>query len=332
MSTSAGAALRRHPRDHRIAAAAALPVVFAALVMGVASADPPPGVVRLSADDAERAGSTIRLMRQSLGGSTLVEVEPTIQGSTLLAVSPDGTVAALADRLGDASGALTLADLDGAQLQVRLPGILSASFADDGTWLALVDGRGGLWRVDAGSGASDRLSDGPFIGSPIIGADGSLMLLAVPSVEAPYRSQLVRLDPGTGEIASLSDEDLVYGAFPTGGGLAIVAHTPEGTVVKRLRGDGATSVADLGQGAVNVAVAPDGRIAFERDGQGVFLVAPPDAAERRIADGSRPCFAADGSVLLVRREDQSVAIGLDGSVLASVGDLASFAGIPGCAS
>jgi hypothetical protein len=334
MSTSIGVTVRRHPpRDHRIAAAASIPVVFALLAVGVASADLPSGVVRLSPADAERDGSTIRLLRQSIAGSAVAQVQTRSSGPSLLAISPAGDVAALADRIGEPSGTLTLAEIDGGQLRVQLPGLLAASFAADASWLAVVDGLGGLWRVDAGSGDADRLADGPFVGSPLVAADGALVLLSVPSVEAPYRSRLVRYEQAGGSITPISDEELVYGAFPLDGGdLAVVAHRPDGTVVERLTRDGSRPMAELGPEAVNVAVARDGRIAFERAGEGISLVDAPGSAARDIGAGSRPCFGADGTALLVHRGGQSIVLGVDGSILASLGELAAFAGAQGCAS
>ncbi|MGZ6371764.1 MAG: hypothetical protein ACXWL8_00035 [Candidatus Limnocylindria bacterium] len=334
MSTSPGATARHHPpHDHRIAAIASLPVVFAMLAVGVASADLPSGVVRLSPADAEKAGSTIRLLRQSIDGSTLVQVETRASGPTLLAISGDGDVAALADRIGEPSGALTLAGIDGGQLRIQLPGLLAASFAADASWLAVIDGGGGLWRVDAGSGSADRLADGPFVGSPIVATDGTLLLLSVPSVEAPYSSRLVRFEPTGESLTPVSDEELVYAAFPLDDGdLAVVAHEPDGTAVRRLTSHGTRPMTELGPGAVNVAVAGDGRIAFERDGKGIFLLDAPGSAPRSIGAGSRPCFSPNGTALLVRRGGQSIALGVDGSVLASVGELAAFAGSRGCAS
>ena len=76
----------------------------------------------------------------------------------------------------------------------------------------------------------------------------------MPSVEAPYRSELVRTAPD-GTATTLTSESLVYGVQPLGdGSLAVVAHRPAGTVVMRL-GDGTPTVlVDLGPDAVNVAV------------------------------------------------------------------------------
>ena len=334
MSSSQGVIARRQLRgDPRFAAFAAIPIVLAALAVGVASAGPVPGVTRLSAADAERSGATIRLLPHAVGSSTLVEVEPPSAGPSLLAVSPDGTAVALADRVGELSGSLTLADARGAQLRIQLSGLLAASFATDASWLAVIDGRGALWRVDAGSGRAELLDDGPFAGSPIVGADGSLILLAVPSVEAPYQSHLVELDPTNQFAAALSEADLVYAAFPLdGGGLAIVSHDPSGTQVQRLTADAAQVLAHLDPGAVNVAVAADGRIAYEHGADGIFVLDAAGATPRSVGIGSRPCFAPDGSSLLLRRGDERIALAIDGSVLAVIDELAGFAGSVGCGS
>ena len=332
MSASEGAMTRRHPAGNpRIAAYLAVPIILALVAVGVASAELPPGVTRVSAADAERTGLAIHLRRQPIRGATLVQVEAATTGMSLLAVSADGTQVALADHLGEASGSLTLAKTNGEQLRIAMPGLLAASFASDGTWLALIDGRGALWRVDAVSGWSGLLAEGPFIGSPVVEADGSLLLLAVPSVQAPYQSRLIRLAPATGAAARLSDEDLIYGAFPLDGGdLAIVAHRMDGNTVRRISGSRDKLLVDLGLGAVNVAVAGNGRIAYERNGEGVYLVDTPPLGARRVAAGSRPCFSPDGSSILLRRGDQALALDLDGSVLAVADEPAGFAGAAGC--
>lgn len=342
MSAFLGAMVR-----HRRAAGAAgrpgsiatIPVAFAVLVVGLVSAEPPSSVLRLSSVDAARSGTTIGLVPHAISGGTLLEVIAPAgnagAASKLLAVSPDGAAAALADRVGEHSGQLTIARADGSQLRVNLPGLISAGFAADGGWLAVVDGRGALWQVDANNGDALPLADGPFLGTPIATVDGSLLLLSVPSVEAPYRSRLVRFVPSTGAQTMLSPDELVYAAFPLAdGGVAVAAHEPGRTVVRRVT-DGTSSelLADLGPGAVNVAVAADGRaIAFEMAGAGIFLIDRPGAPPRRLGVGWAPCFAADGSTLLVRRAAGSVALGLDGSTLAFFGGQARLIGAAGCGS
>lgn len=322
---------RQSPVDPRIAVLAILPLILALLAVGIASAELPPGVVRLSVDDAERSGSVIQLIRHAVHGSNLVGAQPPSGGMSLLAVSPDGSAVALADRMGEASGTLILAASDGSQLRISLPGLLGATYAGDGSWLAVVDGRGALWRVDATIGGSELVAEGPFIGSPLIDTDGSLVMVEVPSVEAPYRATLVRVVPGTGGSSVLSARQLVYAAFPLeAGDLAVVAHDVTGTVVGRLSAAGERPMVDLGAGAANVTVAPNGGIAFEVAGEGIFIVDPHASAPRALGNGTLPCFAPDGSSVLVSRGEQRVALGLDGSPLAEVEGLAGFAGSTGC--
>lgn len=341
MYASLGARTRRQPPAdiRRIALLASFPLILAMLAAGITSADLPSGVARLSAEEAARTGSTIGLVRHAVAGSSLIEVQPhrpdaipADSAAGLLAVSTDGGQVALADRVGELFGTLIIADADGSQLRVQLPGLLGAGYAPDGSWLAVVDGRGALWRVDPASGQVNQLADGPFLGTPVVADDGSLMLLSVPSVEAPYRSQLVRMVPSSGALTLLASDELVYAGYPLAdGAVAVVAHEPGGTVVRSVAGATSRLLADLGPGAINVAVARDGRhVAFETAGHGIFLVDGPGAPPRSLGPGSRPCFAADGSWLLLQRGAASAAVALDGSVLAITDRLTGVVGSAGC--
>ncbi|HLE88422.1 MAG TPA: hypothetical protein VI733_00035 [Candidatus Limnocylindria bacterium] len=332
----------RPGRDVRLAGSL-IPVtlILAVLTAGLALADPGPAATRLSAADAARAGLAIRLARHAVRGETLIEVLPgaasvgPAAASRLLAASPDGTVAALADRLGEPSGTLVVAHGDGSQLRLDLPGLLAAAFTADGSRLAVIDGRGALWQVDVQRGDAEMLAAGPFLGTPIVASDGSILLLSVSSVEAPYRSRLVRLDPSSGVTVELATDELVYAAFPLAdGAVAFAAHQPGRTVVQRIpRGSVTTElVADLGRGAVNVTVSGDGRTIAYEAGSAVFLVTGAGAAPRRLGPGSEPCLAPDGGALLVRRGARAVLLALDGSILAVLEGPARFAGAAGCPS
>lgn len=333
MSVFLAAPVRRHPpaEIRRLASLAAISSLLAVLVVGMATAGRPSPVVRLSAADAARSGSLISMLPRHVGGSTLLEVEPPA-AADLLAVSADGTQAALADQVGLVSGLLTIAHADGSQLRVQLPGLLAAGFAINGTWLAVVDGRGALWQVDAATGDATVVANGPFLGSPIAAADGSLMLLAVSSVEAPIHSRVVRVTPSTGSIAPVSGDRLAYAGFPLNdGSVAIVAHEAGTTLVRRVTKGVSKLLVDLGPGAVNVVVAPDGgEIAYEVAGRGIFLLDREGAGPRSLGAGSRPCFAADASSLLVRRGSGMAVLALDGSVLAVTEREAGLAGSVGC--
>jgi hypothetical protein len=332
MSALVGAALRRHSSAdvRRIGLVALVPVALALLGVGIASADRPVGALRLTSADAARSGALIGLLPHAVGSSNLLEVEAP-GAAALVAVSADGGQAALADQLGQASGTLTIAHGDGSQLRITLPGLVSAGFATDGLWLAVVDGRGALWRIDTATGDAVEIAAGPFLGSPVSAADGSLLLLSVSSVEAPYRSRVVRVSP-SGAVAPLTNDELDYAAYPLAdGALAVASHQDGRILVRRLSGGASLLLADLEPGAVNVAVASDGRrIAYELSGSGVELLDWPGASPRHLGSGSRPCFAADASSLLVRRGLGTAALALDGSVLTVTQRQAGLAGAVGC--
>jgi hypothetical protein len=313
----------------------ALMPLLASLVVGVASAGNPPAATWISADDLARAGNQIGLVRQSLRGISVVElVLPARSTSRQLAIAADGATAALADQYGPVAALLTLARADGSQTRVNLPGLIGAGFAPDGAWLAAIDGRGALWRVATQSGVATPLADGPFVGSPIVRVDGSILLLAVPSVSAPISSTLVRLDPESGTSQALSDDRLVYAAFPLAdGGLAIAAHEVGRTVVRHIAGNRSELVADLGAAAVDVAMAPDGRqISFVR-GRDVEYLPAPGGSALTIATGSNPRFAPDGKALMILDGGTTRVLALDGSELAAYDAQAGFvACASGCGS
>lgn len=292
--------------------------LLALLAGGAASAGPPEAVSRLSAEQAAEAGLAIDLISHPLGSGAAVEVRlpQKAAGARMLAMASDGSSVAIADRYGVEQAALVVARTDGSQARVQMPGLLAAGYAPAGNWLAVIDGRGALWQVDAASGDARPLADGPFLGSPLVQADGSLLLLSVSSVEAPILSQLVELDPESGEITLRAAEQLVYAAFPMAdGGIAISAHVAGSTVVRGIRGDRDELMADLGPGATEVAVAPNGRITFARQGGGVFLLDRPGAPARLLAAGSDPAFDPSGSNLIVRQDGWSVVLAPDGSLI-----------------
>ena len=309
----------------------AMPVGVAVLAAALASAEVPSAALRLSAAEAARAGISIALVSHRIGASNVVEIEPSHASDlTPLAVSEGGGQVALADRIGEVSGSLTVAQADGSQIRVQMHGLLGATFAQGGEWLAVVDGQGAVWRVDPLSGRSAAVAEGPFIGTPVALQDGSLLVIAVPSVEAPYRSRLQRLDPASGETTTLSSEELVYAGFPLeGGGVAVVAHRPDGTVVTRVAAGATGLLATLGPGAVNVTVAPDGRLAYEVAGQ-ILMVDGPGGTPRPLGSGTRPCLAPDGSHLLFRRGSQTIVIGPDQSTVFRTDEPAALAGAAGC--
>ncbi len=332
MSALLGADLRRPSLadGRRLGLVTLVPVALALLAIGIVSADRPSEVLRLTSADAARSGALIGLLPHRVGSSSLLEVQAP-GAAVLLAVSADGAQAALADQLGQPSGTLTVAHGDGSQIRISLPGLASAGFSADASWLAVVDGRGALWRIDPATGAGVQIGAGPYLGSPVPAADGSLLLLSVSSVEAPYRSRVVRLSPA-GAVTPVTSDDLDYAAYPlVDGDVAVVSHASGRTLVRRVTADAALLLADLEPGAFNVVVAADGRhIAYELGGRGIELLDRPGANVRDLGPGSHPCFAADGTSLLVRRGLGTAALALDGSVLAVTQRQAGLAGAVGC--
>jgi hypothetical protein len=312
-------------------------IALAASAAGLASAEPPRGVTALDASEAARSGLAIALVRHPDLDPRLVEmrVDRTGPRGRLLAVAPDAATMAVADRIDLVSATLSLAHADGSQLRIAMPGLLAAAFAADASWLAVIDGSGSLWRVGAGTGAATRLAGGPFLGPVTVEPGGSLLLASVASVEAPFISRLVRFDPADGSVSMLSDDQLVYGStLLADGSIAVVAHEPGGTIVRQLTTLGDRRVADLGPGAINVAVSSDGtQIAWERHADGVYLFEPRDGGARRIGPGARPRFAPDGRSLLVEDGEGTLLLGLDGSRLARLPGSAEFAScVGGCRS
>lgn len=335
MSTS-----RRPAARHLPGAARGLLVLFALLplttsiAIGDASAEPPPAVTHLDAAEARRSGVSVSLLRHDLQGAALLQVvAPTDSAQArLLAAAPDGSSVAFATSPRSAGGELTIAAADGAQVRVRLPGVSGAGFAPEGGRLAAIDESGSLWLVDVRSGASRQIAEGPFVGSPAFETDGSLLLLAASSFEAPLLSQPVVVAVEDGALSPISDDELVYEIFPlTDGGRALVVHEGGGTVVKRLSADGSSIVADLGSDATGVTISADGsRIAFQR-ADGVFLIDTVGAPPRRVGDGADPTLSPNGDLLLVRRGASTALLSADGSVVAEYEGAATFIGcVEGC--
>ncbi len=205
---------------------------------GLASAQPPaPVAVVLAADAAARAGLSIPIDVHPLMGDAVVQLRlaPAGAGSEavrrtalrVLAAAPGGSAVATADRVDDPVGGLTIAHADGSQVRTALPGVAGAAFAPDGSWLAAVDGQGRVWRVDPKGGFASRLAEGPFGGALAFARDGALLVIKVASVEAPYTSHLVRIDPDGGHFTTVAgiDEPLVLSAQPlSDGSLAAAVH------------------------------------------------------------------------------------------------------------
>jgi hypothetical protein len=119
-------------------------------------------------------------------------------------------------------------------------------------------------------------------------------------------------------VARVSDEALVYDAQQlTDGSLAIVAHRPGGTVVRRADGASEATVIDLGPDAVNVSVSTDGgTVAYQRGAEAFVRVDGQQA--RSLGPGSNPIVAPDGSAILLSREGGRVLVSPSGAEMASL--------------
>jgi hypothetical protein len=325
----------RPSRQRRLALLLVVAPFVGGLTISTALVQRPAQVLSLSSNEAESRGATISIVGHPDLAPGLAEVRvpplalgdrPGIGVNRLLALSPNGSQAAVAKQIGPDPSTLVLARSDGSQVLVQLPGLIAAGFASDGTWLAALDGTGALWRVQTDSGLATHLADGPFIGRPTVEAAGAILALRVSSVEAPFASRLARVSVDGSAISYLTDDELVYGAQPLAdGSLAVVAHQASGTQVWRLANGARQQMADLGQDAVNVAVATAGdAVAWEREGE-VYLRTLPAGKPTRLASGMRPRFAGDGRSVLVELLEGSALIGLDGRTIATFPSQAAFA-------
>jgi hypothetical protein len=313
-----------HPRA--LALLALLPLLATLLVHAASAADPVRTGRWLDAGAARRAGVGVQLHAPGPPAGGLVEIIATDGGpfaGELLALAPGGGAAAIVDAPGPAATTFALARADGSQLQVDVDGALAAAFSADGAEVAIVDGRGRLWSLDAMNGEMRPIAEGPFVDVPLIEPDGRILALAVPSVEAPFQSRLVRVS-ADGSQEAISTEELVYDASPLAdGGLALVVHRPGVTQVRRRSDDGSTLAAELGPDAVNVTLSADGDvIAWERGGQ-VFVRAGGGVVA--FGEGARPLVAPDGASVLVRLDGGARLLDLEGRELLMVAGTAAFA-------
>jgi hypothetical protein len=351
----------RHRRGSR-RARTTLGVLLAALLagsLGIVSsvaAQPPPAVTTLSPDDARQAGRAVSIIDIDVGGQRLVAVSAPVdparsndtvtddpgdaerqrrEAMRLLDVAADGTLA-IADAIGDPHAGLAIAAPSGGQILVSMPGVAAAAFAPQGGWLAVVDGLGRLWRVDATSGSATPLADGPFGGAIGFGADGALLLVALPSVEAPYAGSLVRVDPESARVRAVAGGDRLGLVLAAGGladgSLAVVVHRPEdGTSLLRLADGAVSRIASLSPDAVDVSVSDDGtRAAYALADGEAFLQQPGDTAPIALGAGALPRIAGDGRAVAILRDGQTVLVNDEGRELQRIASpLARWAGPAG---
>ena len=309
-------------------------ICLSLVASGSVRAERPPKVSTIERKDADEPAVAVAPDVIEVGGQQLVKVElpppPVADAASppaarLLDVTDDGSRVAVADVFGPrAAATLTIRQPEGGLVLRDLPGLLDAAFSPDGRTLVALDGHGRLFRLDAASGEGEPLLDGPFTPPLTFEPGGTVLAQAVSSVEAPFQSRLVRIDPSTGSVVQLSGDEIVFSSTPLDdGSVAYVARQPGGPpVVKRIGTDGVVTLAsELEMAATNVAISPDGeKFAYTIAGDGVYVVDSPGADPLRLADGSAPEFSPDGMQLLVHLDEAAVIVGLDGSLLAELSE------------
>jgi hypothetical protein len=306
-----------------LVAVAAVTLLLPMILVHASRAEPAPVNSTLDPETTRRLGLEVDAKREVVGGQLLVsigagdarssEALSALPDLRLLAAAPDATRVALADRLGREPAQLLISQPDGGVSITALPGLLDAAFAPDGSWLAAVDGAGGLWRVGATDGAAAPIADGPFAGSVEFAADGRLLLLSVSSVDAPTFSTPVLIDPQSGDLESLlvAQDSLVYRARLTDRGLAVVAHLADGTKEIRLSGPASRLLGVLPSDAGSADVSADLRwAAYQVASKGLVLVNLDGGATQAFAVNGRPAFAPNATSLLVRSGDRVAVVDL----------------------
>ncbi len=329
---------RHAPRRSR-GPAGALLVAGLAISLGLASsatAQPPSLVTTLAAGAADRAGLAVAVTRHRLAGQDLLEVTQAPRAAApgnapdedaqrrealrLLDLTADGSVA-LADGVGDPAAGLTVVTPGGGLVHVSIPGVAGAAFAPTGGWLAAVDATGRLWRVDPSAATANPLADGPFGGSIAFGARGELLLSSLSSMEAPYASTLVRVDPENGRADPVETAGEALLVFATrelsDGSLAVVGHSFGGGVSLYRIADGrALEVMALDPGAVDVSISDDGAaVAYAIPGDATYVARRNGGPPTRLSDGVLPRIAPDGETVAVLRSGATLIVDATGRVI-----------------
>ena len=299
----------------------------------IAHADPPPPAQTMTAAQARGSGSAVGVIKHSERGGQVLELRlplPRISISGLPASeqarraaaryldnASNGAVA-VADSMGDPGAGLLISLPDGSQAHTALAGVTGAAFAADGSWLAAVDSRGRLWRIEAKTGAASQLAQGPFMGSIHFTRAGELLLVEAASTEAPFPSVVVRFSPATRRSVFVDHEDgFVFSASElSDASVAVTAHVFGGGVeVRRVTQGSSERLASLDSRAIDASLSDDGsRIAYSVAGT-VLLHDVAKGSTDRLARGEMPRVAHDGGSLLVLRDGQTALLAADGTQL-----------------
>jgi hypothetical protein len=316
-----------------------LALIMVASVSSGSLADRPtqPAVSLLTAAQAARGDQPITVHRHPEPGGLAVAVDmaPPSPASAipasekrrrdarrLLDVAADGTVA-LTEVIGAPGGALSAVRPDGSVTRVALPSVVAGAFVANGAWLAAVDAAGHAWRVNPSTGQTTRLADGPFGGSVAAVDDGSLLLVAVSSPDAPYASELVRFNPDTaasvplwsdaGFIFSskqLSDGSIAALVHPFGGGVELVRLGVDGRRLSRVA---------LDSSAVDATVSDDGSTVAYRVGDSDAFIARAGGHASFLGAGDLPRISPDGESVLLLRGSSTAVVDLAGKEIDRIG-------------
>lgn len=235
----------------------------------------------------------------------------------MLAMSPDGLAAAFVNEW-TGPGPLLLTRNEQETVKIELgphaevgPG--AAAFSPDGTWLAVVDGAGTLWRVDLADLSAKELieaDDGFVFGRWLrFAGDDRLIVNLVGSSTVPLPSVVATIDLGALKIERLTDGGWERGGWPQrDGSLLYASILPDGGASRLVvrAPDGSNVVwADLGIATwLDESVA--GAVTYS-DLDGNVRLMPTAESTRVLGRGSIPRFSPDGDeVAFVSADSASV--------------------------
>ena len=284
-------------------------------------AGPPPAVTVRDAAAIRDGGMGVTLAARTVAGVGVLEprLSAGMRAAWPLAASLDGSTLALSTIPAGQVGPLTLARADSSQLDIALPGIRGAAFEPAGSWLAVVDLSGALWRVDAATGVATAVADGPFGPEVTVLADGDVLAIRMSSVEAPTWAAAERIDldgrPAVPVAGTKDDSGLVYRAtLLVDGSVALVRHRVGGGVdVVRVAPDGLEMpLADSPHPGVTISPAGD-RLAWAIDGTVWLGSVGDESAPLAVGRGTSGSFSPDGSLLMVIGSDAVSVVDLAGA-------------------
>jgi len=234
---------------------------------------------------------------------------PISDARRLLASSPDGLSAAFtAD--WDASGPISLVRVGGKTTVLDLAGSANggpgaAAFAPDGTWVAVVDGAGRLWRVDLATDAATKLAtpgNGLVFGVWLrFNGPDELIVNLVRSSTVPLPMFVASVDLNKMSVQFLTDDGWDWGGWPqSDGSLVYSSVLPDGGALQleRRAADGSVEAwANLGI-VQWLDVNSSGFAAFSNADGNAFL-RTPEGKLINLGQGAVPRFSPDGSHIAV---------------------------------